>query len=82
MPTLPSSAKLPEGGVTTLDDLIDLAGEQISYASRRDVPLAERVRLCRAARSLLTAVIDDADDGCFRRLGAVAASVVQRISHD
>jgi len=83
MPIPPSLQIPPKGGLTTLNELIDLASEQLSFAARRDIPLNERIRLCRAARSLLTAVIGERDNdrasGNWVSVGEIAGRVVARI---
>ena len=58
----PSGASQPpQQLMSTINELIDLARDQITYASRQEIPLNERMRLCRAARELLTAVLDKVD---------------------
>ena len=78
MPLSPSLQIPPKGGVPQLNELIDLALAQLTFASDQHVSVNEKTRLVRAAVSLLTAYLGEVDHAaCWRRLGEVVARVVE-----
>jgi hypothetical protein len=79
-PTVPR-----EQDVGTQNELIDCAREALDLSRSYGIPADEQARLWRVAHALLSAVLGKTDNrsrGDWQRLGAVAGSVVARISHD